>query len=121
MVTDEDGGILPEGYEEDTSLEISKAVDIRGSDCKTHRKALNCLRSQMYSLGIVCKIVDEFVAENDGADYVGNVVIEDEEMLSIELTLSGVPDGKVHLLCRMAELEVVGRICGDGKRQTCSA
>lgn len=65
-------------------------------------------------LGIKCKIVGEFKCGADDGTYVGNVVVEDEDMVSIGLTLTGVPDSELHRLCDMAELQVTGRVTGDG-------
>ena len=51
----------------------------------------------------------------DSSAYVGTVIVEDEELVSIVLTIRSVPDDKAHMLCESAELDVTGRVTGDGR------
>ncbi|KAH7718053.1 hypothetical protein AAVH_14464 [Aphelenchoides avenae] len=99
MRADQDDGILPEGYVNETVLDFSLAADISGVDKKLHR--------------IAAKIVEGFCSVEGSNNYTGSVLVEDDDMVAITLTVRGVPDDKAHMFCKSAMIEATGIITGD--------
>ncbi|KAH7670029.1 hypothetical protein AAVH_42749, partial [Aphelenchoides avenae] len=99
MTADPDDGILPEGYTVDSVLDFSLAAEISGVDKKMHR--------------ICAKIVEGFCNVEGSNNYAGSVVVEDDEIVAITLTISDVPDEQAHLLCKSAMIEATGIVTGD--------
>lgn len=53
----------------------------------------------------------------EGSDaYTGSVLVEDDEIIAITLTVRDVPDEKAHLLHKAAMIEATGVVTGDGKQ-----
>lgn len=50
-------------------------------------------------------------------NYAGSVVVEDDEIVAITLTISDVPDEQAHLLCKSAMIEATGIVTGDGTQK----
>ncbi|KAH7712505.1 hypothetical protein AAVH_20160 [Aphelenchoides avenae] len=99
MTADQDDGILPEGYSADTVPDFSLAAEISGVDKKLHR--------------ISARIVEGFCNVEGSNNYTGSVVVEDDEIVAITLTISDVPDEEAHLLCKSAMIEATGVVTGD--------